>query len=72
MTIDEILKAIRKEMGISQESLARELNVSFAAINRWENNKAKPSRLAMLQIKEFAARNSVSEEIADALERIRV
>lgn len=38
MTIAEILKSIRKELDISQEALARELNVSFATLNRWENN----------------------------------
>jgi DNA-binding transcriptional regulator YiaG len=38
MTIDEIIKTIRKELGISQEMLARDLTVSFATLNRWENN----------------------------------
>ena len=53
MTIDEVLKSILKELDISQETLARELNVSFATLNRWENKKAKPSRLAMIQLKEI-------------------
>ena len=33
--------------GYSQEQLARELDVSFATINRWENGKTEPSRLAL-------------------------
>lgn len=71
MSIDEILKLLRKELNISQESLARELNVSFASLNRWENNKAKPSRLAILQIKEFATRQNVSPELINYLDQIK-
>ena len=72
MTIDEILKSIRKELNISQETLARDLNVSFATLNRWENNRAKPSRLAMVQIKEYATQNGASGEVIAALEQIRI
>lgn len=72
MTIDEILKTIRKELNISQEVLARDLGVSFTTMNRWENNKAKPSRLAMLQLKDYAAKNGASKEVVAALEQIRV
>ncbi|MDR2670851.1 MAG: helix-turn-helix domain-containing protein [Oscillospiraceae bacterium] len=72
MQIDEILKTIRKELCISQETLARDLNVSFATLNRWENNRAKPSRLAMLQLKEYAAQSEISSEVVVALEHIRV
>lgn len=70
MTIDEILKRIREELGISQETLARDLNVSFATLNRWENKKAKPSRLAMDKLKDYCADKDFSEEITVALERI--
>lgn len=71
MTIDEILKSIRKELNISQETLARELNVSYATLNRWENKKTKPSRLAMDKIKDFSAAKELSPEITTALEHIK-
>lgn len=70
MTIDEILKIIRKELNISQETFARELNVSYATLNRWENNKVKPSRLAMKQLVEFSSRNNIPKEIIERLEEI--
>jgi len=70
MTIDEVLKGIRKELGISQETLARDLNVSFATLNRWENKKAKPSRLAMDKLKDYCVDKDFSEEIVTALARI--
>ena len=67
MTIDEILKSIRKELNISQEQLARDLNVSFTTLNRWENNRSKPSRLAQMRIKEYCSENSISKDIIDML-----
>lgn len=70
MTIDEILKTVRKELNLSQEALARELSVSFTTLNRWENNKSKPSRLAMIQIRDYCKQKGVSAELLSALERI--
>lgn len=49
--VAKMVKAIRAELNISQEDLARDLGVSFATVNRWENNKAAPSRLALSQLK---------------------
>ncbi len=71
MSIDEMLKLIRKELNISQELLARDLNVSYATLNRWENNKAKPSRLAMDKLKDYCASNGISEIIMTELEKYR-
>ena len=48
------LKRIRQVHGWSQEDLARELGVSFATVNRWENGKTKPSRLAQDKIKQIS------------------
>ena len=52
--IAEELKKLRQQKGWSQEDLARELGVSFATVNRWENDKPKPSRLAQEKIKQVA------------------
>ena len=72
MTIAKIVKTIRKELDISQETLARDLKVSFATLNRWENSRSKPSRLALAQLKDFATQNNVSAEITAAIEQIRI
>jgi len=45
-----LLKEIRRKLAISQEDLARELGVSYATVNRWENAQAKPSKLARAQL----------------------
>ena len=52
--IAEELKNLRQQQGWSQEDLARNLGVSFATVNRWENGKTKPSRLAQEKIKQVA------------------
>ncbi len=49
----ELLRNIRKQLGISQEDLAHKLGVSFNSINRWENGKASPSKLARAQLAVF-------------------
>jgi DNA-binding transcriptional regulator YiaG len=35
---------------LTQEKFAAKLGVAFPTINRWENDRAKPSQLALKQI----------------------
>lgn len=43
MEFNNKLKKVRTLLNISQETMARELNVSFATINRLEKGKTLPS-----------------------------
>jgi putative transcriptional regulator len=45
-----LVKEVRRQLSISQEDLARELGVSYATVNRWEDGQAKPSKLARAQL----------------------
>jgi putative transcriptional regulator len=47
------VKDVRKQLGLSQEELAHELGVSYATINRWENAKTIPFKLARTQFEAF-------------------
>jgi DNA-binding transcriptional regulator YiaG len=49
----ELVREVRKQLGISQEDLAHALGVSFATVNRWENAKTSPSKLARSQFDFF-------------------
>lgn len=49
----KIVKEVRRQLGISQEELAHKLGISFATINRWENGKTTPSKLARIQFESF-------------------
>lgn len=51
-----LVKEVRTQLGISQEDLARELGLSFATINRWENGQVQPSRLARNHFQAFCNR----------------
>jgi len=51
-----LVKEVRRQLALSQEDLARELGVSFATVNRWENGQSKPSKLAMAQLDAFCGR----------------
>ena len=55
-TFPEIVKEIRSQLGISQQDLANELGISFATVNRWENNQTKPSKLAKNQLKIYCSK----------------
>ena len=51
-----LIKEVRRQLALSQENLARELSVSFATVNRWENAKVKPSKLAKVQFDNFCTK----------------
>lgn len=63
MIISEFLKHIRSLQNMSQEDLARKLNVSFATINRWETGKNFPSKMAQSNIEKFCKNNNIKCEI---------
>lgn len=45
-----LVRTTRSELGLTQEQLASKLGVTFASVNRWENGRVTPSRLALKQI----------------------
>ena len=46
----QLLKHLRKSLGMTQEAMAKKLGVSFTSVNRWEKGRTKPIKLAELQI----------------------
>ena len=54
--------ALRAKLNISQEKMAKRFNVAFATINRWENGRAVPSKMHMLQIEEMCKNIGFSEK----------
>lgn len=53
------VKKVRKKLGLSQKQLAEALSVSFATINRWENERVVPSNLAQKSFFDFCENNFV-------------
>lgn len=48
----ELIRELRRRLGLSQEKLAAKLGISFQTVNRWEKGHAKPSSLAMQRIEQ--------------------
>jgi len=58
MTFAEYVRKVRRGLEMSQQELARELNVAFTTINRWERKHVVPSNLARKSFIDFCkARN---------------
>lgn len=76
--MQELLKKIRAHLNISQTELAACLNVTFATINRWENGRAVPNKLAQSKLCELCKEKSVAvydmilEKIAGQAEEIQL
>lgn len=48
--MQDLIKKIRLYMNMSQTEFAERLNVTFATVNRWENGRALPNKLAQDKI----------------------
>lgn len=64
----ELIKAIRLAAGISQERFASVLGTTPLSINRWENGKTLPGRMAQTQLYNFCNEHAidVAQLIIDA------
>ena len=54
-----LIKQIRAYLNLSQTEFAQQLNVSFQTVNRWENGKVVPNRLAQSKIYDFCKEQQV-------------
>lgn len=52
----------RMQLNMSQESIAKELGVSFATVNRWENGKVEPNKLKQYAFDQFCLKNKIKFE----------
>lgn len=60
MDFSQQIKHIRQNQFLSQESLAKELGVSFATINRWEQGKTKPTYKTLKLLAEYCEKHNIS------------
>lgn len=64
----EQVKAVRTALSLSQEELAHAIGVSFATVNRWENGKNNPSKLAQRQFDQFCEEQRELGKLTDEKE----
>lgn len=58
----KLVKKLRDKLIISQEELAKLLEVSFATINRWENGPTEPAIKAKRKLFELCKENGIEVE----------
>lgn len=57
--MNKLIKTIRQNVGMSQEQFAKALGTTPLSINRWENGKTQPSKMAQTQLFEFCKKNNI-------------
>lgn len=53
MQFKDVLKELRKEKGLSQTMLAREIDYSVSIISKWENGEREPTAPALISLSEY-------------------
>lgn len=56
----DYIKAIRQASNLSQEQFAKAIGTTPVTINRWENGKSKPNKIAQKQLYEFCKEQGVN------------
>ena len=57
--MDKLIKTIRQSAGMNQEQFARALGTTALSVNRWENGKTQPNKMAQTQLFEFCKKNNI-------------
>lgn len=53
MTLSESIRALRRERSMTQEQLAEAMNVSAAAVSKWENSQSVPDIAVLTALADF-------------------
>lgn len=62
MTWSKIIKELREKLLLSQTEMANLLGVSYASINRWENEHYEPTIKVKRKIKSLCEKNNINFE----------
>lgn len=62
MEFSEKVKFVRKKLYLSQDSLAKQVGVSFVTINRWENGHGHPNLVMEAKFNDFCKKNNITFE----------
>src|SRR5262249_43528531 len=57
---EDVIRSLRRRLGLTQEEFAHEIAVTVSTVNRWENAHATPSKLAWKVIRDLARRRGLT------------
>ena len=69
MNTSELIKTIRLQLDMSQEAFAEVIHVAFSTVNRWENNKSTPNRMARALIVDYCEKHGVDKDLIAAIKK---
>ncbi len=49
----ERIRELRLNLNMTQENFAHEIGVTFATVNRWENGRTQPNKVAQKVLKQL-------------------
>ncbi len=59
MEIKDKLILARAKLNLSQEKLAKELNVSYVTVSRWETGVSTPTKKAVAKFNDFCKNSDI-------------
>jgi DNA-binding transcriptional regulator YiaG len=62
--MSELVRTLRRRLSMTQEEFAHELGITVGTVNRWENGRFHPSKLARATLADFATKHGLSLEAA--------
>lgn len=51
------IKALRNQLGLTQQELSEKIGVSWSTVARWESSDSKPSKLALRNLERLARKH---------------
>ena len=60
----EVIRRLRQNMHMTQENFAHEIGVTFATVNRWENGRTTPNKVAQKVLMLLAKKYNKSKSLA--------
>ena len=60
MEFAEKVRFVKKRLALLQEDLACALNVSFSTVNRWENGRTVPNKMAQTVFYAFSKKRGIA------------
>ena len=58
----DLIRTLRRRLGMTQETFAQSLDVTVSTVNRWENAHSSPSRLAWRALRELARSRGLTDD----------
>jgi transcriptional regulator with XRE-family HTH domain len=60
--VPELVRSLRKSLGMTQEQFAKEVGVTFSTVNQWENGRRQPQPFLLNRLVEMKKEISAKQK----------